>query len=157
MLHAATHDEGVQSLLEHQTCHSKASRMLHRRERVLDDKFDIEICPNLVEDDAQAVDFGVGEHDKLQPRGRLIVVELVFAGAVAEEGIVLAAELVRHVAEGEDQAEDELRVIFFREGFARGRGAVAIARDAGARLRAAALVARGDWARVPFAAVYALR
>jgi len=84
-------------------------------------------------------------------------VEFVFAGAVAEERVIFSAEFLRHVAEGEDQAEDELRIIFFGEGFAGGRRDIAIARDTGAGLRACAFVAGRCWACIPFTAVYALR
>lgn len=37
--------------------------------------------------------------------------QLVLGGAVADEGVVVAAELAGHVAQGEDGAEDELGVV----------------------------------------------
>lgn len=53
----------------------------------------------------------VGQQDEAQVRGRLVVVQTVLAGAVADEGVVVAAELAHHVAQAEDGAEDELRVV----------------------------------------------
>jgi hypothetical protein len=38
-------------------------------------------------------------------------VQLVLARPVADEGVVVAAELAGHVAEGEDGSEDELGVV----------------------------------------------
>lgn len=37
--------------------------------------------------------------------------QLVLPGAIADKGVVLAAEFARHVAEGEDGAEDEFGVV----------------------------------------------
>ena len=53
----------------------------------------------------------VGEHHEPQAARRLVVVELVLPRAVADEGVVVAAQLAHHAAEGEDGAEDELRVV----------------------------------------------
>lgn len=53
----------------------------------------------------------VRHHDEAQVRGRLVVVQLVLAGAVRDEGVVVAAELADHVAEGEDGTEDQLRIV----------------------------------------------
>ena len=53
----------------------------------------------------------VGEQDEAQVGGRLVEVQLVAGGAVADEGVVVTAELADHVSQGEDGAEDELGVI----------------------------------------------
>ena len=53
----------------------------------------------------------VRHHDEAQVRGRLVVVQLVLSRAVRDEGVVVAAELADHVAEGEDGAEDELGIV----------------------------------------------
>jgi len=53
----------------------------------------------------------VGEHHEPQAACRLVVVELVLPRAVADEGVVVAAQLAHHAAEREDGAEDELRVV----------------------------------------------
>lgn len=78
---------------------------------ILDDVLDVQIGPYLVQVRAKVVELGVGQHDELHARGGLVVVQLVFAGAVGEEGVVLAAQLLHHVAEREDQAEDQLLVV----------------------------------------------
>lgn len=54
---------------------------------------------------------GIRNHDEAQVRGRLVKVQLVLPRAVADKGVVVAAELADHVAEGEDGAEDELCVV----------------------------------------------
>lgn len=54
---------------------------------------------------------GIGNHDEAKIRGRLVKVQLVLARPVADEGVVVAAELAGHVAEGEDGSEDELGVV----------------------------------------------
>lgn len=53
----------------------------------------------------------VGEEGKAQVGGGLVVMQLVLPGSVADEGVVLAAELARHVAQGEDGSEDEFGVV----------------------------------------------
>lgn len=63
---------------------------------------------------------GIRYHDKAKVGGRLVEMQLVLARAVADKGIVVAAELAGHVAEGEDGSEDELGVI--RAGGYGGRG-----------------------------------
>ncbi len=64
-----------------------------------------------MEDVSHAHGTRVGEEHEAQVRGGLIEVELVVCGTVGDEGIVVAAQLANHVAEGEDCAEDELGVI----------------------------------------------
>lgn len=54
---------------------------------------------------------GIGNHDEAQVGGRLVKVQLVLARPVADEGVVVAAELAGHVAEGEDGAKDELGIV----------------------------------------------
>lgn len=63
---------------------------------------------------------GICNHDEAKVGGRLVEVQLVLARPVADEGVVVAAELAGHVAEGEDGSEDELGVI--RAGGYDGRG-----------------------------------
>ena len=99
-------DEGLQAALKHLICDANASRVLSGSERVLDDIFDIQVCPDLVQVGTHIVLLSVGEHDELHARGRLVVVQFVFAGAVGEEGVVLASQLLDHVAQREDQPED---------------------------------------------------
>lgn len=53
----------------------------------------------------------VGQENEAQVGGRLVKVQLVLPRAVADEGVVVAAELARHVAQREDGAEDELGVV----------------------------------------------
>jgi hypothetical protein len=97
--------------------------------RVLDDVLDVQVCPDLVEVLPQVDDLCVCEHDKLHACRRLVVVQFVFAGTIREEGVVVAAELGDHVAQGEDEAKHELLIVGLGEGFARGRG-IAVARNA---------------------------
>jgi hypothetical protein len=85
--------------------------MLCRRKWVLDYIFDVEVCPDLMEVRPQVVHLCVGEHDKLHACGCLVVMELVFASAVGEKGVVVAAELGDQVAQGEDETKDELLVV----------------------------------------------
>lgn len=54
---------------------------------------------------------GIRQHDKPQVGGCLVVVHAVLAGAVADEGIILAAELAHDVAQTEDGAKDELGIV----------------------------------------------
>lgn len=61
--------------------------MLDRRERILDHELNIQVCPDLVEDYAEVIRLRVGEHDKLQSRGRFVVVELVFASPEGEKAV----------------------------------------------------------------------
>lgn len=51
------------------------------------------------------------QEGKPQIARRLVVVQLVLAGAEADEGVVVAAELAGHVAQGEDGTEDQFGVI----------------------------------------------
>ena len=53
----------------------------------------------------------VGQQHEAEVAGRLVEVQLVLRGAVADEGVVVAAELARHVAQREDGAEDQLGVV----------------------------------------------
>lgn len=62
----------------------------------------------------------VRDHDEAKVGGRLVEMHLVLARAVADEGVVVAAELADHVAKREDGSEDELGVI--RAGGQDGRG-----------------------------------
>lgn len=68
----------------------------------------------------------VRKHDEAKVCGRLVEMQLVLPRAVADEGVVVAAELADHVAEGEDGSEDELGVV--RGGGQDGRGSGALGR-----------------------------
>jgi hypothetical protein len=153
------HKEGVKSLFEHGVRDADSPGVLYGRQRILDNKLDIEVRPYLMEVRSKVVLLGVGEHDKLHARGRLVVVQLVFAGAVGQKGVVFAPELLHHGAQREDQAVDQLLVVEFGHGPRAGRGRrrrLAIAGDAGARLWARTLSARRPGPRRPASAVDAL-
>lgn len=62
----------------------------------------------------------VGEEDEAEVGGGLVVVQLVVGRLEADEGVVVAAQLAYHVAQGEDGAEDELGVVGGRRLGARG-------------------------------------
>ena len=96
--------------------------MLDGRQRVLNHVLDVQIRPYLMQVRAQIIQLRVGEHDELHARRGLVVVQLVLAGAVAEEGVVGAAELLHHVAQREDQAEDELLVVLVLGALGLGQG-----------------------------------
>lgn len=87
---------------------------------------------NLVQDIAHARGHGVGEDNEAQVRGGFVEVKLVLGGAEADEGIVVAAELADHVAQGKDGAEDELRLV---RGGVRRRGGRRGTAGAGGRVR----------------------
>lgn len=84
---------------------------------------------------------GISQHDKAQVRGRLVVVHAVLAGAVADEGVVLAAQLAHDVAQREDGAEDELGVVGGARELLGGRAGGRRAGDGGRR--------RGEGGREP--------
>jgi hypothetical protein len=86
-------DEGLETALEQLIRDTNACWVLCRRKGVLDHVFDVEIRPDLVEILPQVDDLGVGEHDKLHACGGFVIVKLVFAGAVGEKGVIVAAEL----------------------------------------------------------------
>lgn len=73
--------------------------------------FDPEVDVYLMQDVAHTRRGRVGEQDEAQIGGCLVKVQLVVGGAVADEGVVVAAELADHVAQGKDGAEDELGVV----------------------------------------------
>lgn len=60
--------------------------LVHRPRTV----FDVEVDVDLVQHDAQWVHLYIGEHDELEVGGRLVVVQLVGAGAVRDKGVVAA-------------------------------------------------------------------
>ena len=64
----------------------------------------------------------IRQHDKLDTRRRLVVMQLILARPIRDEGVVLPPELAHHVPQREDRAEDEFGVVLGGE-----------ARDAGAR------------------------
>lgn len=73
--------------------------------------FNPEINVYLVQDVAHARRGRVGQQNEPQVGGGLVKVQLVLPRPVADEGVVVAAELARHVPQGEDGAEYELRVV----------------------------------------------
>ena len=85
--------------------------MLHRRQRILHHKLDIQRRPDLMQHRPHGSRPGVREKHEFQLRGRLEVVQFVLGRAVGEEGVVLAAELSDETAEREDGAEDEFGVV----------------------------------------------
>lgn len=127
--------KGLQAALKQLVGDSNAAGVLDGGQRVLDDIFNVEVGPDLMQVLAQVDHLGVGEHDEFHTRRRLVVVELVFAGAVREEGIVGAAELGDKVAEREDEAKDELLVVRVRHALAHGGDDIAVACNRVARLR----------------------
>lgn len=54
----------------------------------------------------------IRQHDELQIRRRLEIVQLVDGGAVGDEVVVRPAQLAHHVPQREDGAEDQLGVVF---------------------------------------------
>lgn len=64
----------------------------------------------------------IRQHHKAQVSRRLVKVQLVLSRAVADKGVVVAAELARHVAQRKDGAKDELCVV----GRCRGRPRVVL-------------------------------
>lgn len=54
---------------------------------------------------------GVREHGKAQVCGRLVVMQLVLAGAITDKGVIVTTKLADHVAQREDGSEDELSVV----------------------------------------------
>jgi hypothetical protein len=96
---------------------------------------DIEVDINLLEGYPHTGSLGVGEHDKLDVRGGLIVMQLVLAGPVGNEAgssrnllahshgrqirggllrcapVLLPSQLAHHVPQREHRSEDELRIV----------------------------------------------
>lgn len=86
--------------------------------------FNPEVNVNLVQHIPHTHRPRIRNHDKPQIRWCLVVVELVLARPVGDEGVVVAAELTDHVAKGEDGSEDEFGVIAGGGGARRGTGGV---------------------------------
>lgn len=112
----------LQPLLKHLIRNPDTARMLDGRQRILHHILDIQIRPNLMQIRPQIILLGICEHHKFHPRRGLVIVKFVFAGSIGQESIVFAAEFLYHVAEGEDEAEDEFLVVGVGHGFAGGRG-----------------------------------
>ncbi|ROW12810.1 hypothetical protein VMCG_00780 [Cytospora schulzeri] len=112
-----TPDELVEPHLKQLVLDTGAALVLDGRERV-----DVD----LVQDIPHAHGGRVGQHDEAQVGGGLVVVHAVLPGAVADEGVVLAAQLADYVAQAEDGAEDELGVVL---GARRLGDGVVVARD----------------------------
>lgn len=163
--------EGLQTPLKQLVTNAHSARVLRRRQGVLDDILDIQVRPDLVQVLAQIGHLGVGQHDELHARRRLVVVQLVFSRAVGQEGVVGAAQLGHHVAQREDQTEDQFLVVCVREAPVPrwGRDGAVIGATGGRSQRGAGCwpcgLARcrrrcargGDGAWSPAPAVYALR
>lgn len=103
--------ELIQSQLEKLIVDARTALVLNRRKWILDNILNPKVDINLMQHVAHARRPGIRNHDEAQVGGRLVKVQLVLARAVADEGVVVAAELADHVAEGEDGAEDELCVV----------------------------------------------
>lgn len=73
--------------------------------------FNPEVDVYLMQDIPHARRRSVGQHDQAQVARRLVEVQLVLAGSVADEGVVFATELADHVAQRKYRAEDELGVV----------------------------------------------
>lgn len=106
------HQEALKASLEQISAHTHTTRVFDRREWVLDHIFDIQRSPDLIEYRPHIANARVGEHDELQLRGCLEVVQLVFACPIRQKLVVLATELANHATQREDGAEYELRVVF---------------------------------------------
>lgn len=86
-VHDFTHYEAVETQFKQLIGYADPPGMFDGCYGILDDKLDVEICPYLVQHYPEIVGFGIGEHDKLEPGGGLVVVELVFGGAVRQEAL----------------------------------------------------------------------
>lgn len=86
-----------------------------RRERQ-HTKLDVKAHVDLMQDNPQTIRLRVGHHDKLQTRGRLVIVQFVVPGPVGDEIVLRSSELPNHVSKGEDGAEDEFGVVFGTQG-----------------------------------------
>ena len=71
---ATTHHETLQAELKQLIRHADTASMFCRRKRILHHKLDVQVRPDLVEDDAEVVGLCVGEHDELGAGGRFVVV-----------------------------------------------------------------------------------
>lgn len=80
-----THYKTVETQFEKLVCYANPPRMFDWCDWVFNHKLDVEFRPYLVQDYPKIVRFGIGKHDKLEPGGGLVVVELVFSGAVRQK------------------------------------------------------------------------
>lgn len=78
----STHDETLEATLKQLIADTHTLRMLKRRQGIFDHVFHVQRGPYLVEDRPHISDASIGEHYKLQLRGRLEVVHLVFSRAI---------------------------------------------------------------------------
>ena len=74
--------EPFQSSLKQLVRHAHPTGMLDWRKRALNDVFDVQIRPDLIEHSPHAPNACVCQHHKLEVRRRLEVVELIFASSV---------------------------------------------------------------------------
>ncbi len=81
-------------------------------------KLHIKVDINLIQHVPQIDHARIRQHDELQVRRRLEVVQLVDGGAVGDEVVVRPAQLAHHVPQREDGAEDQLRVVFGAQAWA---------------------------------------
>ena len=129
----ATYDKTIQTHLKQLIVDANTARMLHGSKRVPHDILNVQIDPYLVQDDAQVGRADVGQHDELHACGRLVVMQLVFAGAIGYESekggipvsarrlefvyhassslIIFASKPPHHVPQREDDTEEELGIV----------------------------------------------
>ena len=120
-------DKLVQSQLKKLIRNSLAPRVFNRTQRILDHyfhqhfpspglqtsltKLHIQINVNLMQHIPHIQRLRVRQHDELDTRRRLVVMQLILSRPEADEAIIWTAELAHHVPQREDRAEDELCVI----------------------------------------------
>ena len=76
------HHEALKSSFKQLVRDSSTSRMLDRRQRILDNILDIQIRPDLMQDCAHVPDSRVCDHDEFELGRGLEVVKFVLAGTV---------------------------------------------------------------------------
>lgn len=114
---------------------------------------------------SQVCRFRIGEHDKFDLCGGFVIVQFVLAGAVGNKAVVMTILMKAHcwkvlkfvgcapivlsanatckVAQGKDDSEYELRIIFLRQLLPLIGGDIAIAFDTRSRWWSRAFAARG--------------
>jgi len=67
------------------------------------------------EDEAEGLGVWIRQHHELVPRERFVQVELIRGRAVIDKLLIPACEALDHVAEGDDDAVHELRLLIERK------------------------------------------
>lgn len=65
----------------------------HSAPRAAPTKLDIEVDINLMQDDPEIIRLDIRQHDKLEVCRRFVVVQLVCAGAVRQEGVLAGRQI----------------------------------------------------------------